>query len=238
MLLKNIILDLVYPKRCPFCKEIRPYQSLQVCNKCLAKLELVKAPHCMKCGKTVREEEEYCKDCKEQLKHFDYGFPVFYYKEPLKGALYDFKYKNQRYYADFFAESMVKYYGREIKLLGIDGIVPVPVHRNKKRKRGYNQAEVLANALGNKLKIKVYPNYLIRTIDTSPQKELTEKERIKNLKNAFKIGKNDIKLKKVLLVDDIYTSGATIEACTKVLRLEDVDKIYYTSVAIGRGYIE
>lgn len=238
MLNKNVILDLIYPKRCPFCKELRPYQEMQVCKKCLNKLEKVEKPYCMRCGKTVRENEEYCKDCRTFSKSFRRGFPVFYYKEPLKSALYDFKYKNQREYGDFFANCTFKYYGEEIKKLGIDGLVPVPVHSHKRRIRGYNQAEILARYLGNYLQIKVYPNYLIRSKDTNPQKELNDKARIKNLKNAFKIGKNKIKLRKVLLVDDIYTSGATIEACTKVLLSNETEEVYYTSVAIGKGYSE
>ena len=135
-----------------------------------------------------------------------------------------------------YSSSICARYGERIKALRIDGLVPVPVHPHKKRTRGYNQAEVLAQRLGKDLHIATYPRYLQRVVDTNPQKELNDKERMKNLKSAFKIGENKIKLKRVLLVDDIYTSGATIEACTKALLENGTETVYYTSVAIGRGF--
>ena len=191
----------------------------------------------MKCGKTIEnEEQEYCKDCETIPKSYSRGYPVFFYEGGVKNALYAFKYKNQRGYASFFAEAMISSYYEKFCKLKLDGIVPVPVHHNKKRARGYNQAEVLAKELSKQIKVPMYPHYLERCVDTNPQKELTDKERMKNLKNAFKIGKNGIKLEKVLVVDDIYTSGATIEACTRVLQEAGATEVYYTSVAIGKGY--
>jgi ComF family protein len=234
---KNMILDLLYPNRCPFCKEVRPYQDTLACSKCIEKLKKVEPPHCMRCGKTVdNPEEEYCGDCMAITKHFVRGFPVFSYEEPVKSALYDFKYKNQRDYAGFFADCICRYYGENLQKINPEGLVPVPVHPHKRRSRGYNQAELLALELGKRMGIPVYKDYLLRDIDTSPQKELGDKARMKNIKNAFKIGKNAIKLKKILLVDDIYTSGATVEACTGVLQAFGVEEVYYTSVAIGKGY--
>ena len=239
MLNKNIILDLLYPRRCPLCGEIRPYQGTDTCEGCFKKLKKVEPPYCMKCGKTLEDaEEEYCRDCEAIPKNYTRGFPVFFYEEPLKSALYDFKYQNQREYAAFFVECIYQHYGKQMEELAIDGIVPVPVHPRKKRNRGYNQAEILAMELGKRMKVPVYKDYLVRKIDTNPQKELNDKARMKNLKNAFKIGRNKIELKKVLLVDDIYTSGATIEACTRILLSANAEKVYYTSVAIGKGYSE
>ena len=194
-------------------------------------------PCCMRCGKTLeREEDEYCQDCSRIPKSYERGFPVFVYREPLKGALYEFKYKNQRQYGAFFADCICGQYGEMLQGLGFDGLVPVPVHRNKRRRRGYNQAEVLAGYLGRRLNLPVYPDYLQRIVDTNPQKELNDAERMKNLKNAFKIGQNKIKLDQILLVDDIYTSGATVEACTRVLLAAGAGMVCYTSVAIGKGY--
>lgn len=234
---KNIVLDLIYPRRCPLCNEIRPYKKNSVCPECLQKLKRVERPHCLKCGKGIEDEqEEYCQDCTKLPKSFNRGYPVFEYTEGIKKALYDFKYKNQRDYAGFFADCIYRYYGEQLKALNVDGLVPVPVHAHKKRSRGYNQAELLAKELSARLQVPVYPKYLVRQINTDPQKDLNDISRMKNLKNAFKIGRNEIKLKKILLVDDIYTSGATIESCTKVLLAADTKEIYYTSVAVGKGF--
>ena len=230
-------LDLLYPVRCPLCKQVRPYGEDMVCPECERMLAWVEEPVCLKCGKGVEhEEDEYCEDCLRMPKSYQQGFPAFWYTDNIKTSLYDFKYKNQRNYAKFYSRSICSRYGLRLQQLGISGIVPVPVHPHKKRVRGYNQAEILANALGKELGIPVYPDYLERVIDTNPQKELNDKARMKNLKNAFKIGRNKIKLKRVLVVDDIYTSGATIEACAKVLIADGTECVYYTSVAIGRGF--
>lgn len=234
----NILLDLIYPKRCPLCGQVQPYQGQSVCADCFKKLKRVERPHCMKCGKTLDgEEAEYCGDCMAVPKSFVRGFPVFFYEEPLKAALYDFKYKNQREYAAFFAQCIAMYCGEELRALRADGLVPVPVHPHRRKKRGYNQAELLAVQLSKRLGIPVYKDYLVRCVDTNPQKELNDKARVKNLKKAFQLGRNTLELKRVLLVDDIYTSGATIETCTRVLLEAGVREVYYTSVAIGKGYL-
>lgn len=175
-------------------------------------------------------------DCTKVPKTFMRGFPVFEYEGKIKNSIYEFKYKNQRYYSSFFADCIYFRYKNAFQYISFDGIVPIPVHPKKKRKRGYNQADLIARDLSKRMKVPVYDTYIRRIINTNPQKELNDKARMKNLKNAFIIGTNTIKLKKVLLVDDIYTTGATIEACTRVLLDAGVEEVYYTSVAIGRGY--
>ncbi len=230
-------MDLLYPKKCPLCDKTLMFLEGEVCDVCEKNQPKVVAPFCMKCGKTVEDaEQEYCADCVAIPKSFEKGYPAFDYRDGIKDAIYAFKYKNQRYYAKYFSKSILQLYKKELQELNLDGIVPVPVHKHKKRQRGYNQAEVLADYLAKELHLPVYPTYLLRVENTNPQKELNDKVRIKNLKNAFKIGENEIELKKVLLVDDIYTSGATIEACTRILLEAGVQKVYYTSVAIGKGY--
>lgn len=231
------MLDLLYPQHCPLCRKIRPYGERSICGECAGTLKWVEEPVCLKCGKGIdHAEDEYCEDCIRIPKSYQRGFPAFWYLDGVKTSLYDFKYNNQRGQASFYSSSICARYGERIKALRIDGLVPVPVHPHKKRTRGYNQAEVLAQRLGKDLHIATYPRYLQRVVDTNPQKELNDKERMKNLKSAFKIGENKIKLKRVLLVDDIYTSGATIEACTKALLENGAEMVYYTSVAIGRGF--
>lgn len=233
----TMLLDLLYPRHCPLCNSVLGFGNKLVCDRCLKKQKRIVPPCCMKCGKTIEDvTEEYCQDCNTVEKSYSRGFPVFVYEGQIKSALYDFKYKNQRNYGTFFAACIMEQYGEVLQKLQVEALIPVPVHNVKRRIRGYNQAEVLAKQLSKQLQIPVYSNYLERVVNTNPQKELNDKTRMKNLKNAFKIGQNKIKLKKVLLVDDIYTTGATIEACTKVLLKAGVEDVYYTSVAIGKGY--
>lgn len=231
------VLDLLYPRQCPLCNRVHTFGQSGACEDCNKKLRWIQEPSCMKCGKPLADDcQEYCGDCQKQPKKYERGYPALEYEEPLKQALYGFKYQNRRSDAGFFADCILKQYESQLKKLTVDGIVPVPVHQRKLRQRGYNQAELLAQELGAVLECPIYSDYLIRTIYTNPQKELNDKQRLKNLKNAFKIKENTIKLRKVLLVDDIYTSGATIESCTEVLLAAGTEQVYYTCVAIGRGY--
>lgn len=197
----------------------------------------MKDPQCLRCGKMLEDaEEEYCEDCRRIPKSFCRGFPAYLYVGGIQKAIYAFKYHNQRDYAAFFAARMHEQVGEAVCRLKVDGLVPVPVHAAKKRKRGYNQAELLAIELGKCWNIPVFTDCLIREKDTAPQKELNDLQRMHNLKNAFKSGTNAVKLNKVLLVDDIYTTGATVEACSRVLTDMGVETVYYTSIAIGKGY--
>jgi len=189
----------------------------------------------MKCGKSVETAEEYCDDCRQGKHKYDRGIASFTYNDYLKDAIYDFKYHNVRHLAQYFAEKMVPRYKYEILRWDADALIPVPMYEKKKRERGYNQAELLADELGKALKIPVRNDILYRCRNTKPQKELSNKNRIKNVQNAFQIRQNVVKLKKVILVDDIYTTGITIDECAGVLRANGVEKIYYISLCIGTG---
>ena len=233
------LLDLIYPRRCPMCQEIVSTDagnagSLLICPGCRKQLPYLQAPYCLKCGKEVeQEEQEYCYDCRRLPKHYRKGYPVLHYRGECRKGMEAFKYHNRREYAQFYGEIIAERHGSELIGLNLDGIVPVPVHRNKKRKRGYNQAELIARELSVRIHVPSYPNCLLRTADTTPQKELNDGQRFENLKNAFLFRQNHVKLKKVLLVDDIYTTGATIEACTLALLAGGAAEVYYTSVCIG-----
>lgn len=229
-------MDLIYPRRCPVCQNIVPGQNL-ICPECQKKLPYVTEPRCMKCGKPVDTmEQEYCEDCQRIEKHYRKGYPLFMYMTPVKQGVLAMKYHNRREYAQFYSREMLRSFGSEWMELKLDGIIPVPLHRHKLRSRGYNQAELLAKPISCELQVPLYKKILLRKVDTLPQKELDNKERMKNLKKAFLFRENEVKLEKVLLIDDIYTTGSTIEACAEVLMHGGVRQVYYTSVCIGCGY--
>lgn len=234
------ILDLIYPRRCPVCQNIvvSEEENGWICTNCKKELPYVQEPGCLKCGKEIdKEEREFCGDCIRITKHYKKGYPVFSYRDPVKSGVTAFKYRNRREYVEFYSQAIWERYGEEFRTIGFDGILPVPMYRRKQCKRGYNQAELLANRLGEYLEISVYSDILVRITDTIPQKVLNDRERINNLKKAFHIQRNDVKLEKILLVDDIYTTGATIEACTDVLLTAGVKEVYYTSICIGTGAV-
>ena len=189
----------------------------------------------MKCGKELEEEEvEYCGDCMRQRHLFDRGRALFDYKS-MSDSIYRFKYKGRQEYAAYYAECMSVRLGEWIRQCRPDALVPVPIHSSKRYVRGYNQAEVLARELGTIIHIPVETNLIKRVRKTSPMKDLSVSERQNNLKRAFKICRNDVKLSTIIIIDDIYTTGSTIDAMSYELRKAGVERIYFVSLAIGKG---
>ena len=113
--------------------------------------------------------------------------------------------------------------------------MPVPVHPQKKRERGFNQAELVAKELGKLMGVPVDTNYLLRKEKTTPQKELTRQQRKGNLREAFAIKENGKYYKRVLLIDDIYTTGATIDAISEILRENKTKIIFFLTICVGRN---
>lgn len=127
-------------------------------------------------------------------------------------------------------------YGRIVKRWKPDLIMPVPLHKERRRKRGYNQAAVLGRELGRILGIPVDDTSLFRRIHTDPQKALGRQDRKKNLRRAFALREDFRPVPAVLLVDDIYTTGNTIDAVSEVLKKKGVEKVYFLTISIGQGY--
>ena len=149
--------------------------------------------------------------------------------------MYRFKYANRREYAAYYAREAAALYQDWVFKNQIEVIVPVPMYRWKKRRRGYNQAETFARALGRELGLPVDAGLVRRVRNTVPQKELNGGQRAANLKNAFQLAADIVKYKKILLVDDIYTTGSTMEACARALLRAGVKNVYFIAICIGRG---
>ncbi len=236
------ILDMIYPARCPICGEIVIPKGRLICKACEDKPSLVTEPRCKKCSKPIElYEKEYCSDCERRGYHYDYGFSVWVYDDVMKQSIANYKYHNKKEYSAYYISEVLRNYGDRIQKLLPDAIVPVPVHISKYMERGYNQADILARGIGKELQIPVLSDLLLRTKKTLPQKKLNDKERLRNLMEAFQL--NDKlaatypnKLSRILLVDDIYTTGSTIEACTNVLKSYGIKEVYFLVLCIGKGY--
>jgi ComF family protein len=154
----------------------------------------------------------------------------------MRESIYRLKYGGRREYADVYGRMMAERFGKAMQRAGVEGIVPVPLHPKREYRRGYNQAALLANRLGEETGIKVYDDYVVRIRHTPPMKSLSAGERQNNLKKAFKIGRNDVKLKVIIVLDDIYTTGSTIDAVAKVLIEAGVLRVYFMTLAIGEDF--
>ena len=209
----------------------------EICRECGYKVKFITDPFCMICGKPLEENErELCNDCTRKNHNYIRGVAAFTYTRELKESIYRFKYSNRREYAEFYGNMILKLKGHIIRSWQPDVIIPVPLHPARYRKRGFNQAELIAERLGKGLGVPVNSKILIRTVNTAPQKTLNDKERARNTKNAFQLTDNIVKYRKVLLVDDIYTTGATLDSCAEVLMQSGVKEVYFAAICTGRGF--
>lgn len=231
----QIILDLLFPRCCPVCGDIVLPKGENICPGCVSKLSFVTLPVCKKCGKELESDVlEYCYDCTNRKKSFESGFALLNYDKIASQSMAKIKYKNKREYLDFYGEAMVLRFGKQFLRLGAQALVPVPVHPSRKRARGFNQAEVLADHMSAGLGIPVIIDLLVRNKKTAPQKQLNPSERLHNLEQAFGADLGGRWVDTVILVDDIYTTGSTVEACTRVLKRAGVKTVYVAAICIGR----
>lgn len=154
----------------------------------------------------------------------------------MRESLYRFKYAGRREYAGFYADRAAAHYADWLVRHQVEAILPVPMYRPKQRLRGYNQAEEFARALGRKTGIPVDTKMVRRIRNTVPLKNLNPTERQRNLKSAFQFGTDIVKYNQIVLTDDIYTTGSTVDEIARVLRAAGVREIYYICVSIGSGY--
>ena len=230
------MLDLLYPKHCPVCLDTLPPGKTLICPPCREKIRYVKSPVCYKCGKPLRDEtKELCRNCRAKLPPFTESFAwAEYSSEYMRRMISRVKYHGECQLLDFPCEDMGRRYFDKVRKWAPEALIPVPVHETRRRERGYNQAEEMAERLSEIWKIPVDSKYLVRSEKTSAQKELGSTDRIKNLSGAFSVSGEKGKYKKVLLIDDIYTTGSTFSVCTGALLSAGVSQVYGAVLLIGR----
>lgn len=229
------LINLLFPPRCPVCDDIIPLGEGLICHGCIPKLQYIGEPRCRRCGKQLSDEAAvYCGDCTKRKHIFDYGYAVYDYQS-MRKSIYRFKYNNRCEYAEFYAKDIYAKLGDEIRRMGADAIIPIPIHLSKLKSRGYNQAELVAAHLSRLTGIPMYGNLVKRIRKTVPQKELNTQERQNNLKKAFNISADVVKLNKTILVDDIYTTGSTLDAVASELKKCGVKEVYFITLCIGEG---
>lgn len=240
---KEHFMHLLFPPRCPFCDRV-VFSSVFlpqefVCASCGGKAEYVREPVCKKCGKPLDDgRKEYCFDCVHHKHEFVQGKALWVYRGEVRESIYRFKYHGRQEYAKFYARELVRVYGGWIRRCGIDAIVPIPLFKRRQHRRGFNQAQLIAREVSRQTDVPMRSNLLVRVRDTRAQKELNDEERKNNLKRAFKTTENKVQLKHILLIDDIYTTGSTMNEAAMELKRSGAERIYCLSVSIGRGYQE
>lgn len=215
--LKNAVLDALFPSdiKCIFCG--RDIPSGEICDYCNQEEIYNNKNRCVICDTPLKEDNIICDHCKDKKKdrHFEKLTCPFIYDDYVRKAILQFKSDGAKYLAKPFAKYIAE--RLEVEQIEFDIIVPVPSHKDSVKKRGYNPAFVLAQEL-SKVANKPVADVLYKTHKTQNQKYLDYNERQSNLENSIVLlDKSTIKDKKILIVDDIITTGATIEACAKLL---------------------
>ena len=233
---KEKLLDLFYPPICPVCQKVLDASTGYSHRECREKLPWIHQPRCKRCGKPIESHiRELCSDCRRKSLAFISGRSLWLYQGRAKEMVLDYKYKNKREYTDFFVRELLFNYKTWINKNNIDALVPIPLNRKKQRARGYNQAELIASGIGLQLALPVLKKTLLRTHWTEPQKTLSPKERRRNLMTSISSEKLPESFKTILLIDDIYTTGATIDICSRSLLGAGAQNIYFLTLCIGEG---
>lgn len=216
----NKILDLIYPKniKCMFCmEELNQNDYNCTCETCLEVLPFI-THGCSRCGSPMNKNQKgVCMKCKSRNFYFTQAKSVFEYTERPMKVVHDVKYSQKRYLIEY----MVKYMAEIYSTWGVfpDYITCVPMYPTREKERTYNQSKLLAEQLSQLVQVP-FCDFCIKVVDTLSQTELNTSERIENIKNSFKCKqglKNKIKGKRVLIVDDVITTGATTSEISRVL---------------------
>lgn len=193
----------------------------------------------MRCGKPLDDETmQYCYSCKKGEHLYTQGKAAFVYNDSMRKSIAAFKYGARKEYGRYYASELIKKYEKWIMETEAQALIPVPIHKERHRKRGYNQAEVIADYIESETGIPVIDDYLLRVKNTKALKELSASERKKSLQNAFFVPETSkmlySNLRCVILVDDIYTTGSTINECADTLKKAGILKIYFLCACIGK----
>jgi ComF family protein len=236
----DTFLNFIYPRNiyCIICNiSIDNDEKYSLCSKCRASLQFIEGKICIKCGKPLDEEYllDKCHQCINSEYFYTNAISCMEYDDISKKIIYDLKYSKKRYISYHMAEIMRDIFAKS-DIKDIDLIVPVPLHRQKERERTFNQSYLIGKYLGKMTDIDIDVTSLIRVKNTMTQNRLSREERIENLKDAFKVIRDDnIKDKNILLIDDVFTTGATVNECSRVLVEKGAGEVYVLTFATGRN---
>ena len=224
---KEFVGELLFPSniKCVVCgDELDGDKKYCICDRCMRLLPFIEGNVCRKCGVPIHDMGKVCMQCKDAGHVFSSNISVFMYLDDMPRLIKGFKFANKKYLgyslSNFIATKVIE------SDKNYDIIVPVPLHPTRLKERGYNQSWLLCGTL-KQLGLNVRDDVLIKVSNTSPQVGLEREDRLNNLLDAFKVvNKAAVKGKVVLVVDDVYTTGTTLDECAKALLHAGAKKVY------------
>ena len=227
------VIRIIFPTKCLICNDWCNEET-SLCINCWKKIEFITNPQCARCGYPFdfnAGTKALCAPCNQNLPYFDRAFAIFKYSTISKSLIFKLKYHDQLHIARFLAQLIVNrlqdFYEYRI-------ITSVPLHSKKIRERLYNQSAILASQTAKLARLEFLPNILIKKRHDRPQSQLSRDQRKKNILNSFVIAEdymNFIKGKNIILIDDVYTTGSTVNECSRVFKKAGCNKILVVTAA-------
>ena len=230
-------LGFFYPNVCQFCQTSRATEREgYVCSDCWTQVRFIRKPVCERCGLPFAGDLTTafeCSNCRELELHFSSARSAVVAKTIVLEAIHRFKYSRALWFENFLADLLIREAAPVLRGQDWDALVPVPLHPKKFREREFNQAEILARRLGAAVDIRVDTKILQRITATATQTLLSRELRAANMAGAFAAAPNTLAGKKLVVVDDVFTTGATTSACAKALRAAGAAEVCVWTVARG-----
>ncbi len=231
-------LNLVYPKRCQGCGLILHYKNkFYLCKDCLKNIKINRPPFCLKCGRQIYGAaglKAVCGQCIATKYNFDKAFFCCNYDGLIRELIHKFKYENKKFLIYLFDRLMTNFAKEHMDVDVLDMVVPVPLHRGKLQQRGFDQSLLLSKGLSQTFNLALSYNVLIRKKDTAQQTLLDKNKRLNNVKGVFCVKNNEeFSKKRVLLIDDVFTTAATANECAYVLKKAGAESVQLLTLARG-----
>jgi len=228
--------DLVFPPRCIACGNlVNGIEANPFCQSCFSHVHFIQSPLCARCGIPFAAEEgrdHLCGDCATSKAHFTVARAVGRYEDVLLDAIHRFKYKGKTHIGEVLGQIMASHDYPSFRIIDYTMIVPVPLHRKRLRERGFNQSVILAREVAKRHSLPMNFAVLKRKTWTEPQVMLGKDARGANVRGAFEVTDNEkMRDEKVLLVDDVYTTGSTVKECARVLKKSGAAEVAVLTLA-------
>ena len=235
MRFRSTVFQFFLPPQCPCCERFSEEGRQGFCSNCLSQIRWIEPPFCSICGIPFisREVETHpCGACVTHRKYFTIARALGAFEGSLQEAIHRWKYEGKTYLTPFFADWMAEGLNRHWEPGSLNLLIPVPLHTRRLRERGFNQSLLLVRELSRRTGIPYRKSILQKKKSTIPQVNLSGVEREKELRGTFHvIGKEELSGLSVLLIDDVYTTGATVNECSKVLLRGGAKKVDVLTLA-------
>ncbi len=223
------VFDLLIPPVCLACHQRLDNAGDTICEECKERVALLTDDYCPKCGSPL--EDHVCEACAEHSYSFDLHRSVFRYGDVVQNLIHGLKYNERRKVAGYFGSAMRSRTAETGEFDGFDYVMAVPLHRVRKRERGYNQSELLGKELAKGLGIP-YRELVGRRLYTLSQTRLSKQQRERNLEGAFRLKRRaGLAGKNVIIVDDVFTTGTTVDRISKLLKDNGAAKVAVMTAA-------